>query len=91
MNYSGPTPKCKNSWGTDLAGMHLLSNHNKGITFLICVTDIHIYNKYVCFTERQKCYYSPQKFLKNLDEFGRKLNKIWVDQGSEVYNRSMKS
>ena len=33
----------------------------------------------------------PKKFLKNLDEFRRKLNKIWVDQGSEVYNRSMKS
>ena len=33
----------------------------------------------------------PKKCLKNLDEFGCKLNKIWVDQDSEVYNISMKS
>ena len=26
-----------------------------------------------------------------LDEFGPKPNKIWVDKGSELYNRSMKS
>lgn len=32
----------------------------------------------------------PSKCLKNL-EFRRKLNKTWVDQGSEVYKRSMKS
>ena len=30
-------------------------------------------------------------FQKNLDESGRKSNEIWVDQGSEFYNRSMKS
>ena len=26
-----------------------------------------------------------------LDESNRKTNKIWVDKGSEFYNRSMKS
>ena len=29
-------------------------------------------------------------FQKPLDESNRKLNKIWVDRGSEFYNRSMK-
>ena len=29
-------------------------------------------------------------FRKILDEPGRKQNKIWVDKGSEFYNRSMK-
>ena len=29
-------------------------------------------------------------FQKFLDESGRKLNKIWIDNGSEFYNRSMK-
>ena len=28
---------------------------------------------------------------KILDEYGHKLNKIWVDLGIEFYNRSMKS
>ena len=30
-------------------------------------------------------------FFKTLDESNRKPNKIWVDKGSEFYNRSMKS
>ena len=30
-------------------------------------------------------------FQKILDESNRKPNKIWVDEGSEFYNRSMKS
>ena len=30
-------------------------------------------------------------FQKVLDESNRKPNKIWVDRGSEFYNRSMKS
>ena len=30
-------------------------------------------------------------FKKILDESNRKPNKIWVDKGSEFYNRSMKT
>ena len=30
-------------------------------------------------------------FLKTLDESNHKPNKIWVDYGCKVYNRSMKS
>ena len=30
-------------------------------------------------------------FQKVLDDSKRKLNKIWVDKGSEFYNRSVKS
>ena len=30
-------------------------------------------------------------FQKILDESGRKPKKIWVDKGTEFYNRSMKS
>ena len=30
-------------------------------------------------------------FQKIADESNRKPNKIWVDKGSEFYNRSMKS
>ena len=30
-------------------------------------------------------------FKKNLDDSKRKPNKIWVDKGSEFYNRLMKS
>ena len=30
-------------------------------------------------------------FQKFLDKSGRKPNKIWVDKGSQLYNRSIKS
>ena len=30
-------------------------------------------------------------FQKVLDESNRKQNKIWVDEGSELYNKSIKS
>ena len=30
-------------------------------------------------------------FQKILDESNRKPNRIWIDKGSEFYNRSMKS
>ena len=43
------------------------------------------------------CYYKYKKdititnsFKKTLSESNPKLNKIWVDKGSELYNRSMK-
>ena len=35
--------------------------------------------------------YNYQCFSKLLDESNHKPNKIWVDKGSEFYNRSMKS
>ena len=35
-------------------------------------------------------YYNYQCFSENLDESNCKPNKIWLDKGSEFYNRSMK-
>ena len=34
-----------NIWGADLADMHLISNFNKGVRFLLCVIDV--FSKYV--------------------------------------------
>ena len=41
-----------------------------------------------CSFKRQKVANAFQKFL---DESGCKLNTIWVDKGSEFYNKSLKS
>ena len=43
-----------------------------------------------CSFERSKMYYNYQCFSENLDESNCKPNKIWLDKGSEFYNRSMK-
>ena len=39
----------------------------------------------------KKVWQLPVLFKKTLYESNRKSNKIWVDKGSEFYNRSMKS
>ena len=75
--------------------MQLLSKINKEIHFLLCVIDIC--TKYAF--KRQKRHYNYQCFSKNsnesnliiLNESNHKPNKIWVDKGSEFYNRLMKS
>ena len=65
--------------------MQLISKFNKGIHFLLCVIDKVIPLK------GKKSTIITNSFQKILDESNRKPNKIWVDKGSEFYNKSMKS
>ena len=58
--------------------MQLISKFNKGFRFLLCVIDV--YSKYAI-----------KYFQSILNKSNIKPNKIWVDKGSEFYNRSMKS
>ena len=64
-----------NIWGADLADMQLISKFNKGFRFLLCVIDI----------------FSKYAWVVPLDDKKVSGNKMWVDKGSEFYNRSMKS
>ena len=77
--------------GADLADMQLISKPNKGFRFLISVIDI--YNKYarVIPLKDKKGTTITNAFQKNLNESNWKPKQIWVDKGSEFYNRSMKS
>ena len=70
--------------------MQLTNKFNKGFTFLLCV--IYIYSKYawVIPLKDKKGIMITNAFQKILDKSNRKPNKIWVDKGSEFYNRSMK-
>ena len=68
-----------------------LSKFNKGIHFLLCVIDIYSKYAWVIPLKDKKVITITNAFQKILDESGRKPNKIWVDKGSEFYNRSMKS
>ena len=71
--------------------MQLISKFNKGFRFLLCVNDI--YNKYAwVFPLKDKKRVSiVNAFQSILNKSNRKPNKIWVNKGSEFYNRSMKS
>ena len=71
-------------WSSD---MQLIIKFNKGICVLLCVIDI--FGKYVWLIPL-KGITITNAFHKVLKESNRKPNKIWVDNGSEFYNRSMK-
>ena len=68
-----------------------MSKFNKRFRFLLCVIDI--YSKYAwAIPLKDKkgitIVNAPQKIL---NDSKRKLNKIWLDKGSEIYNKWMMS
>ena len=81
-----------NIWSVDLADMQLLSKYNKGIRFLLCVTDI--FSKYAWVVPlKVKKGISIVKAFQNIlkqSNSKRKPNKIWVEKGSEFYNAYFK-
>ena len=71
--------------------MQLISKFDKRIRFLLCV--VHIFSTYaeVIPLKDKKGITITNAFQKILNESKCKSNKIWVNKGSEYYNRSMKS
>ena len=85
-------PFIDNIWGEgDLADTQLISKFNKGFNFLLCAIDIYSKYTWVIPLKDKKDTTITNAFQKNLKESNRKPNKIWVDKGSEFYNRSIKS
>ena len=79
-----------NIWGVDLADMQSLSRKNKGIKYILC--DIDLYSKYAFLIplKDKKGISIVNAFNEIIKQSNRKPNKIWVDQGSEFYNRVFK-
>ena len=78
-----------NIWGVDLADMQSLSKYNKGNKHLLCA--IHLLSKYAqVISIKDKKRTSIVNAFQKIISKGKKTNKIWVDQGSEVYNNSFK-
>ena len=80
-----------NIWSADLADMLLMNKFNEGIWFLLCVIDIFSKYTWAVPLKNKKGVTIVNAFQKILDDSKRKPNKIWVDKGSELYIRSMKS
>ena len=78
-------------WGAYLSDMQLISKFNKGFRFLLCVIDICSKYAWVIPLKDKKGITITNAFQKVLNKSNWKPNKIWVDKGSEFYNRSMKS
>ena len=80
-------PFIDNIWGPDLADMQLISKFNKGICFLFCVIDINSKCAWVIPLKDRKGIAITDTFQKTLEESNQKPNKIWIEKGSEFYNR----
>ena len=70
--------------------MHLISKFNKRIRFLLCAIDIFSKYAWVVPLKDKKSIAINNAFQKILDVSICKQNKIWIDKGSEFYNKSMK-
>ena len=79
-----------NIWGVDLADMQSLSKKNKGIKYLSCAIDLYSKYAFVVPLKDKKVISIVNAFDKIIKQSNRKLNKIWVDQGSEFYNNVFK-
>ena len=85
------SPFIDNIWGADLADMQLISKFNKEIRLLFCVIDIFSKYAWIIPSKDKRGITITNAFQKILDESNRKPKTIWLDKGSEFYNRSMKS
>ena len=79
-----------NICGVDLADMQLISKFNKGIKYLLCVTDLFSKYAWVVGIKDKKGASITNVFQSILKNSKRKPNKIWVDHGSEFYNSVFK-
>ena len=79
-----------NIWGVDLADMQSLSRKNKSIKYLLCAIDLYSKYTFVIPLKDKKGISTVNAFDKIIKQSKRKPNKIWVDQGSEFYNRDLK-
>ena len=79
-----------NIWGADLADTQLISKHNKGIRYRLCVIDLFSKYAWVVPLKDKKGVSIVNAFQSTLKKSNRKPNKIWVDQGSEFYNNVFK-
>ena len=70
--------------------MQLISKYNKKIRYLLCVIDIFSKYAWVVPLKDKKGVTIVNAFQSILNTSKRKPNKIWVDQGSEFYNKSFK-
>ena len=78
-----------NIWRVDLADMQSLSKYNKGIKYLLCA--VYLFSKYAWVVPlKDKRGISIVNAFQKIISKRRKPNKVWVDQGREIFNNSFK-
>ena len=70
--------------------MSLISKFNKGIKHLLCVIDLFSRYVWVIGLKDKKGSSIVKVFQSIFKKSGRKPSKIWIDHGSEFYNKVFK-
>ena len=70
--------------------MQSLSKKNKGIKYLLCAIDLFSKYAFAVSLKDEKEISIVNAFDKIIKQSNKKPNKIWVDQGSKLYNRDFK-
>ena len=77
-------------WSADLVNMNAFSNDNLGVKYLLTIIDV--FSKYAWImplkTKTGKAITEAFAFI--VSGSGRKPTKLWVDEGTEFYNRTFK-
>ena len=79
-----------NIWGVDLEDIQSLSRNSKGIKYLLCAIDLYSKYAFVIPLKDKKGISIVNAFNKIIKQSNKKPNKIWVDQGGEIYNNVFK-
>ena len=66
-------------------------NKNLYVKYLLCVIDLFSKYAFVVPLKDKKGASVVKGFKRIVNESGREPNKIWVDQGSEFYNKTLKN
>ena len=69
------SPFINNIWREDVADMQLISNFNKGFTFLLCVVDIYSKYAWVILLKDKKRIMISEAFQKILDKSNQNQTK----------------
>ena len=78
------------TWSADLIDKSSLSKYNNNYKFILTV--INIFTKYAwTIPSKNKSGLSITNGFKTILSEGRKPEKLWVDRGSEFYNKTFKS
>ena len=70
--------------------MQSMRKYDKGIKYLLCAIDLSSKYAWVVPLKHKRRIGIVNAFQKPLDSSNRKLNKIWVDQSGEFYNKLFK-
>ena len=76
-----------NIWAADLPGIRSLSGKSRNFQYFLFVIDVFAKNSWVKALKDKKIKTVGSAFIEIVNEFDRKPNNLWIDQGKEFQNK----